>query len=78
MEITSFLFKLTIVYDIYAKANIPQKILLKVFLIILTILALNYYYLNIRISISAIFDKVCELIEISFKRAKYKKNIWSK
>lgn len=74
----SFLFKLTIFRDIYDRANIPQEILLKSFSTILTGLALDYYYWNTSIKTTVIFDKVCESIQIYFKRAKYKRRVLSK
>lgn len=46
----SFMFKLAIFYDIFAKANILSKTKMKAFPTILKGLALDYYYLNISIS----------------------------
>lgn len=42
----SFTFKLAIFYDIYLKADISSKTIIKVFSIILKGLASDYYYLN--------------------------------
>lgn len=43
----------------------------------LTVLVLNYYYSNTNISVAAIFDKVYELIQTYFEKAKYKRSILS-
>lgn len=64
--------------DICAKTDISQKILLKLFFTILTSLVLDYYYLNINISTNATFYKMYKLIQIHFKKAKYKKSVLSK
>lgn len=69
----NFSFKLTIFHDIYAKVNIPQDILSKVFLTMLINLVLDYYYSNISISIVATFEKVCNTIRTYFEKAEYKK-----
>lgn len=58
----SFTFNLKIFYVIYIKVDVPQKILLKIFLTMPTYLVLNYYYSNTSISITTIFDKVYESI----------------
>lgn len=71
----SFNLKLTIFYDICARANILSKILLEVFVTIITSLTSNCYYSNISISITITFNNVCKLIQIYFKKAEYKKNI---
>lgn len=68
-------FKLVIFYDIYAKVDISQEILLKAFPNMLIGLAINYYDLNTRIRIIAIFDKVCKIIQICFEGVEYKKSI---
>lgn len=74
----SFSFKFVIFYNICAKTDVSQEILLKTFPIMLTNLALNYYYLNISISITTTFDKVYELIQTYFKGVEYKRSILSK
>ena len=77
-ENDSFTCKLTIFHDIGARADIPQKILLKAFLTMLTSLALDYYYSNTSISTAATFDKVCDSIRTYFEGAEYKKSVLSK
>lgn len=74
----SFTFKLTIFYNICARADVPQEILLKAFSIMLTSLTLNYYYSNTRIITIAAFDKVYNSIQIYFKRVEYKRSVLSR
>lgn len=74
----SFSFKLTILYDIYTKADKSQEILLKAFPTILTYLVLDYYYSDTSISTAVILNKVYELIQTYFKGTKYKKSVLSK
>lgn len=74
----SFIFKLTIFHDICIKTYISQKILLKVFLIILINLTLDYYYSNTSISTDVIFDEVCESIQTYFDEVDYKRSVLSK
>lgn len=52
-----FSFKLTIFYNIYTRADVPQNILLEVFWSILNGLILNYYDSNTNISTIASFRK---------------------
>ena len=46
----SFTFQLAIFYDIYTRANVLLEVKMKVFIIILKELALDYYYSNISIN----------------------------
>jgi hypothetical protein len=56
-EDNNFNFKLTIFYDLYSRANIPQKTKVKVYPVMLHGLVLNYYYTNVRnITITLLFN----------------------
>lgn len=74
----SFIFKLTRFFDISARADWTQEILLESFFTMFTNLAFEYYYSNTTISIFAIFDKICNLIKTDFEEAEYKKSKLSK
>lgn len=61
--------------NICVRVDVSQEILLKAFSIIVTGLALDYYYSNTSINTSALFNKVGDSIETNFRGAKYKRNI---
>ena len=75
----SFTFKLAIFDDICSKADVLPETKIKVFLIILKGLVLNYYYSNISISaITLNFDQVCNSIKNYFEGVEYKQSIFLK
>ncbi len=57
-ENDSFIFKLTIFYDVCSRGDVPHVIKLKAFPTILKGLALDYYYSNVSINTSVTFKKV--------------------
>lgn len=63
----SFAFKLMIFHDICAKANVPEEILLKTFLTMLTSIAVDYYYSNTNIIFATTFDEIYDSIQIYFE-----------
>lgn len=74
-ENISFAFKLMTFHDICTRLDVSQETLLKAFPTMPTGLALDYYYSNSKISITATFDEICELINIYFERAEYMKSV---
>ena len=56
-EDNNFDFKLTIFYDLYSRANIPQEAKAKAYPIMLHGLALDHYYTNLKnVTITLLFD----------------------
>jgi hypothetical protein len=72
-ENDSFLFKLTMFYDICRRAEISEETKLNVFFIMLKELTLNYYYAHLNISKS--FDEACIAMRLYFERTEYKRNV---
>lgn len=69
----SFIFKSAIFYNIFLTADIQFKVKIKAFSIIFKGLALDYYYVNISISVIALnFAHVYDLIRNYFERVEYK------
>ena len=69
----SFIFKPKIFHDICLKANVLPKAKIKIFLIMLKDLALDYYYFNISTSdVVQKFYQVYNLIRNYFEETKYK------
>ena len=67
-ENNNFNFKLTIFYNLYSRANIPQEAKAKAYPIILRSLALNYYYTNLKnnfVSTSTIKTLILTLLAIN-------------
>ncbi len=75
-ENDNFSFKLIIFHDMYDRADIFHSIKLKVFLIMLKELTLDYYYENMTISIIfSTFDEVCFQMKNYFEDAEYKRSL---
>ena len=56
-EDNNFNFKLTIFYDLYSRANIPQEAKVKAYPTMLRGLALNHYYTNLKsVTLTLSFD----------------------
>ena len=75
-EDDNFDFKLTIFYGLYSRANIPQEAKAKAYPIILRGLVLNYYYTNLKnITITLLFNQICNIIHYYFKGPEYRRGI---
>ena len=75
-EDDNFDFKLTIFYDLYSRADIPQEAKVKAYPTILRGLVLNYYYTNLKnITLTLSFDQICNTICNYFKGPKYRRGI---
>src|SRR6266700_2043849 len=75
-EDNNFDFKLTIFHDLYNRANIPQEAKVKAYPIMLCGVALNHYYTNFKnITLTLLFDQICNAICNYFKGPKYRHGI---
>jgi hypothetical protein len=66
---------LTIFHDICDRADVSQSVKLKAFLTMLKDLALDYYYSNMSIDISIIFEEICFSMRNYFEDVEYRRDI---
>ena len=72
-EDDNFDFKLTIFYDFYSKADIPQKAKVKAYPTMLRGLILNYYYTNLKnITLTLSFNQIYNTTHNYFEGPEYK------
>ena len=69
----NFNYKLTIFNDFYNRVDIPQKVKIKGFLIILYGITLNFYYKDKATYIT--FNSICNAICNHFKGLEYKREV---
>src|SRR6266699_2078364 len=75
-EDDNFNFKLTIFYNLYSRADIPQEAKVKAYPIMLYGLVLNHYYTNLKnVTLTLSFDQICDTTRNYFKGPKYRRGI---
>src|SRR6266571_8467147 len=75
-EDNNFNFKLTIFYDLYSRVDVPQEVKVKAYPTILYGLALNHYYTNLKnITLTLLFNQICDTTHNYFKGPKYRHSI---
>jgi len=75
-EDDNFNSKLTIFYNLYSRANVPWEAKVKAYPIMLRGLALNHYYTNLKnITLTLLFNQICNAIYNYFKGPKYRRSI---
>ena len=75
-ENNNFNFKFIIFYNFYNKADIPQKAKVKAYPIMLYSLVFDHYYINLKnITLTLLFNYICNIIHNYFKGPEYRYNI---